>query len=214
MQIDYATLSVHERYKLMVSTIVPRPIALATTIDLQGVVNAAPFSFFNAVCDDPAAVIMSVNADPGKVKDTARNIRDTGQFVVNLVNEAIAEAMNVCAVDFPPGVDELRKAGLTALPSAKVKPPYIAEAPVSFECERIANIELGVGRNLVVGKILFMHIKDEFIDAGKLRVHTERIGMVGRMHGTGSYVRTTDRFEIPRMTVAEFEGRNRSAAND
>lgn len=214
MQIDYATLSVHERYKLMVSTIVPRPIALATTVDLKGVVNAAPFSFFNAVCDDPAAVIISVNADPGKVKDTGRNIRDTGQFVVNLVNEPIAEAMNICAIDFPPEVDELKKAGLTAMPSIKVKPPYIAEAPVSFECERIATIELGIGRNLVVGKVLFMHIKDEFIDAEKLRVRTEKIGMVGRMHGTGSYVRTHDHFEIPRMSVAEFEARSRVAAND
>lgn len=212
MQIDYAKLTTHERYKLMVSTITPRPIALATTVDLQGVVNAAPFSFFNAVCDEPPAVVVGVNAVPGAVKDTGRNIRDTGEFVVNLVDEAIANAMNICAVEFPPEVDELKEAGLTPAPSAKVRPPRILEAPVSFECRRIANLELGVGRNLVVGEVLVAHIRDELLDAEKLRVHTEKMRLIGRMHGTGWYARTTDLFEMPRISLDEY--RQRKAAAD
>lgn len=213
MQIDYAKLTTHERYKLLVSTVVPRPIALATTVDLQGVVNAAPFSFFNAVCDEPAAVMMCVNAVPGALKDTARNIRDTGEFVVNLVDEAIASAMNICAVDFPPEVDELKEAGLTAAPSVKVRPPRIVESPVSFECRRLANLELGIGRNLVVGEVLTAHIRDELIDAEKLRVHTEKMRLIGRMHGTGWYARTTDLFEMPRLSLDEFR-QMKAAAED
>src|SRR6202040_2777577 len=146
MHFDLARIAQSDAYKLLVSTVVPRPIALATTVDSAGNVNAAPFSFFNAVSSVPPVVVLGIS--PGDSagdgwKDTERNIRDTGEFVVNLVDEAIAERMNVCDVAFPTGVNELEMAGLHPLPAAEVKPPLIAEAPVSFECRRITGLSLG-----------------------------------------------------------------------
>ncbi|HEV2303871.1 MAG TPA: flavin reductase family protein, partial [Stellaceae bacterium] len=136
MHFDLAQIPQSEAYKLLVATVVPRPIALATTVDAGGRVNAAPFSFFNAVSSIPPVVVLGIGGGEGTPdgwKDTERNIRDTGEFVVNLVDEALAERMNICAVDFPAEVGELDITRLTALPSAGVKPPRIAEAPVSFE---------------------------------------------------------------------------------
>jgi flavin reductase (DIM6/NTAB) family NADH-FMN oxidoreductase RutF len=129
MHFDLAQISTTDAYRLLVSTVVPRPIALATTVDGNGRVNAAPFSFFNAVSSVPPVVVLGIS--PGNAggdgydgyKDTERNIRDSGEFVVNLVDEALAEQMNICAVDFPAGTGELEKAELTALPSVGVRPP-------------------------------------------------------------------------------------------
>src|SRR5713101_3775058 len=138
MHFDLAAIPQSDAYKLLVSTVVPRPIALATTVDSKGRVNAAPFSFFNAVSSVPPVVVLGISpGDPDNelgdgYKDTERNIRDTGEFVVNLVDEAIAERMNVCDVDFPTGVNELEMAGLHPVASAEVRAPLIAEAPVSF----------------------------------------------------------------------------------
>jgi len=200
MEIDFTKLSTRDRYKLLVSTVVPRPIALVSTMDHDGKVNAAPFSFFNAVSDSPPAVVLGVNAHgPGSVKDTARNIRNTGEFVVNLVSEEIAQGMNITAVAFDPEVDEVEIAGFTRGQSVKVKPPYIVESPVSFECRRIANLELGISRNLVVGEVLYMHIRDDLVDLDKLYIDTPAMQLIGRMHGRGWYTRTRDLFEMPRL---------------
>src|ERR1700722_17282963 len=134
MQFDFRTMAPTDRYKLLIGSVVPRPIALVTTIDKAGIANAAPFSFFNVMGNDPPAIVLGIDRRPtGAPKDTVRNIRDTGEFVVNLVDEAIAEAMNVCAIDFPEGVDELVEAGLTAAHSPTGAPPGIAEAPGAFE---------------------------------------------------------------------------------
>src|SRR3954452_13380258 len=147
MHFDLGAIPATDAYKLLVSTVVPRPIALATTVDAKGRINAAPFSFFNAVSSDPPVVVLGINGTgaEGGYKDTENNIRETGEFVVNLVDEALAERMNICAVDFPAEIGELDQAGLTPLPSAGVKPPRIAEAPVSFECKRITGLSLGPG---------------------------------------------------------------------
>jgi flavin reductase (DIM6/NTAB) family NADH-FMN oxidoreductase RutF len=132
MHFDLAAIPASDAYKLLVSTVVPRPIALATTVDAAGRVNAAPFSFFNAVSSVPPVVVLGISpGDPGSglgdgYKDTERNIRDTGEFVVNLVDEAIAERMNICAVDFPTQIGELEHADLTPLPSVGIRPPRIA----------------------------------------------------------------------------------------
>src|ERR1700704_4549336 len=128
MHFDLARIAQSDAYKLLVSTVVPRPIALATTVDAAGQVNAAPFSFFNAVSSVPPVVVLGIS--PGDSagdgwKDTERNIRDTGEFVINLVDEALAERMNICAVDFPKDIGELEKAELTAVSSVEVKPPRI-----------------------------------------------------------------------------------------
>src|SRR5258706_13025010 len=132
MHFDLAKIAQSDAYKLLVSPVVPRPIALATTVDAAGMVTAAPFSFSNAVSSVPPVVVLGIS--PGDSagdgwKDTERNIRDTGEFVVNLVDEALAERMNICAVDFPKDIGELEKAKLTAVASVGVRAPRIAEAP-------------------------------------------------------------------------------------
>lgn len=144
MNFDFSTLPAKQRYNLLISSVMPRPIALTTTVDAQGRVNAAPFSFFNVVSTDPPLVVLGIEvAEPGRPKDTARNIAQTGEFVINLVDESLADAMNVCSIDFPPGVDELSEAGLESAPSVAAKPPRVARAPVSLECRRFQSIDLG-----------------------------------------------------------------------
>ncbi|ACJ00066.1 flavin reductase family protein [Rhodospirillum centenum] len=204
MRIDLDTLSPRDRYRLVVSAVVPRPIALTTTVDAAGRVNAAPFSFFNVMGGDPPVLVIGTerHAD-GRPKDTGANIRETGEFVVNLVSEAMAGAMNVCAIPFPPGEDELRRAGLTPVPAACVRPPLIAESPASFECRLMQAVDLGGGGTLNIGRIVSLHIRDEFFDADRRHVRTEAMGLIARMHGSGWYARTGDLFRMERMTYPE-----------
>jgi flavin reductase (DIM6/NTAB) family NADH-FMN oxidoreductase RutF len=209
MQYDFTTLARKDVYKLMTSTIVPRPIAWVVTQSDAGSVNAAPYSFFNALSGDPPLVAIGIGGrDNGLPKDTAVNIRQTGQFVVNLVGEALVHDMVLTATDFDAGIDELMKAGLTTLPSVRIKPPRIAESPVAFECEVFQTISLPGERDLVLGKILTMHIDDAaLLDAARCYVNTPALKLVGRMHGGGWYSRTNDQFEVPRMSVAEAEAK-------
>lgn len=209
MQFDFATLSPKDRYKLLVATVTPRPIAWVVTAAPDGTLNAAPYSFFNVFSNDPPVVVIGIGGrEPGDVKDTGANIRRTGQFVVNLVDEATAPAMVVTAIDFPPEVDELHEAGLHMLPSLHVVPPRIAESPVALECERLATIELNTDRALVLGRVLAMHIRDDaVIDPARCYVDTPKLGLIGRMHGTGWYARTGDLFEVPRIDVADWTRR-------
>lgn len=209
MLFDFATLPAGIGYKLMVSTITPRPIAWVVSQDTSGVLNAAPYSFFNAFSSDPPVIGIGVGRrTSGGAKDTRANIAATGEFVVNLVSEATAPAMNVTAIEFPPGVDELSEAGLSTCASTRVKPPRIAESPVAFECALLQVVELGPHNGLVLGRVLALHIRDEaVIDAGNGYVDTASLGLVGRMHGTGWYARTTDLFEMPRTPVAEWRRR-------
>ena len=208
MHFDLARIAQSDAYKLLVSTVVPRPIALATTVDLGGQVNAAPFSFFNAVSSVPPVVVLGIS--PGDSagdgwKDTERNIRDTGEFVVNLVDEALAERMNICAVDFPKGIGELEQAELHPAASVEVKPPRIAEAPVSFECKRIAGLSLGSRSTLEVGRVIHIHIRDDLVDPEKFYIQTDKMRLVGRMHGRGWYARTSDLFLMDRISFAEWK---------
>ena len=217
MHFDLAVIPANEAYKLLVSTVVPRPIALATTVDASGRVNAAPFSFFNAVSSVPPVVVLGISpgdpdAPPGDgYKDTERNIRDTGEFVVHLVDEAIAERMNVCAVDFPNTIGELEHADLHPVPSVGVRPPRIAESPISFECKRITGLSLGPRSTLEVGRVIHIHIRDDLVDPTRYYVATEKMRLIGRMHGRGWYTRTNDRIEVPRLTVAEWEAKKKAA---
>jgi flavin reductase (DIM6/NTAB) family NADH-FMN oxidoreductase RutF len=208
MDVDFRLLSPRDRYKLLIGSVVPRPIALVTTVDLEGRVNAAPFSFFNAVCDDPPAVAVGVNRSaPHRPKDTAENVLATRAFVVNLVDEALAPRMNVCEVEFPHGVSELEAAGLSAAASVQVAPPFILEAPISLECRLVADVSLAPGRLVVIGEVVHMHIRDELYDAQKRYVLAERAGLVARMHGPGAYARTTDLFDMPRLSAEEKRAR-------
>ena len=207
MHFDLGKIPEAEAYKLLVSTVVPRPIALATTVDRDGRVNAAPFSFFNAVSSRPPVVVLGISPGDSSgdgYKDTARNIRDSGEFVVNLVDEALAERMNICAVDFPTGVEELAMAELTAVPAAELRPPRIKEAPVSFECRRIAGVSLGAQSMLEIGRVIHIHIRDDLVDLARFYVHTEKMKLIGRMHGRGWYARTSDLFSMDRMSLEEW----------
>ena len=201
-------------YKLLVSTIQPRPIAWVTTQDVDGTVNAAPFSFFNAVSGDPPVVAIGIGGrGPGDVKDTGGNIRRTGQFVVNLVSYGLAEQMNITAIDFPKEVDELKEARLTTAPSVKVKPPRIAEAPVALECERLVIVDVGVDRSVVLGKVVAIYVRDDCVlDAERCYIDTPKLDLIGRMHGGGWYSRVTDRFDLPRISVEEWAERKAKAA--
>jgi flavin reductase (DIM6/NTAB) family NADH-FMN oxidoreductase RutF len=203
MLFDFETMAVQDRYKLLVSTVVPRPIAWVVTQDLQGRLNAAPYSFFNVVSADPPIVVFGIGGrKPGDVKDTGQNIRETGQFTVCLVSQAAAPAMNVTAIDFPPEVDELVQAGLTTAPSTRVKPPRIAESPVALECERFMILELNTDRALVLGRVVAVHVRDDCVlDAQRCHIDTPKLDLIGRMHGGGWYTRTADRFEMPRIPL-------------
>ncbi len=200
MDFNFREMRRLDRYKLMTSTIVPRPIGFVTSLSKDGIVNAAPFSFFNGMASEPPTLVLGLEtyADIAPVKDTGDNIRDTGEFVVALVSEDIGDQMNLCSTSFPPEVNELEEAGLTALPAVDVAPPLIAEAPVNFECKRTTALEMSGGSKIIVGEILRMHIKDEFVDMEKLYVDTPALKLIGRMHGTGWYARTSDLYELKR----------------
>jgi flavin reductase (DIM6/NTAB) family NADH-FMN oxidoreductase RutF len=201
-------LTSRDRYKLLTGVVVPRPIALVTTLDSVGGVNAAPFSFFNAMGSDPPLVVLGIgNRSRDEPKDTAKNIRARGEFVVNLVSDAIAEHMNVTSIDFPEGMDELAAAGLTAAPSHCVKPPRIAESPVNMECREFSTQEIGRNR-IIMGEVLCMHVRDDCVDPQRFYVHTEKLHAVGRMHAPGWYCRTGETFELPRVTYADWATAN------
>ncbi|HUA76617.1 MAG TPA: flavin reductase family protein [Acetobacteraceae bacterium] len=213
MLFDFDRISAENRYKLLVSTVVPRPIAWVVSVDLEGRVNAAPFSFFNAVSGDPPIIVIGVGGrEPGVSKDTAVNIRNTPEFVVNLVSMACAEPMNVTAIEWGPEVRELEEAGLTPVSSAKVKPPRIAESPVALECIKHVTVELPGDRSVVFGRVVAMHVQDDAVlDVAKCYIDTPKLDLIGRMHGRGWYTRTRDRFEMPRITVDEWERRAKAA---
>ena len=214
MLFDFANAKNENIYKLLTSTIGPRPIAWVTTQDVDGTVNAAPFSFFNAMSGNPPVLAFGIGGrGPGDVKDTGGNIRRTGQYVINLVSYALAEPMNVTAIDFPKGVDELKEAGLTTAPSLYVKPPRIAEAPVSFEMERLVIVDVGIDRAVVLGKVLAIYVRDDCVlDKDRCYIDTPKLDLIGRLHGGGWYSRVTDRFELPRISVDEWPKHKAKAA--
>ena len=206
MQFDFDAISNRDRYKLLVATVVPRPIAWVVTQSAAGVVNAAPYSFFNAVSGEPPLLAVSIEGKGNGMKDTAVNIRHSGQFVVNLVNAAMSPAMNVTAIDFDPDVSEVAEAKLATLPSVKIGPPRIAESPVAFECETFQIVELPGNRDLVLGRVVMMHVADAAVmDAARYYIDTPALDLVGRMHGAGWYVRTNDCFDLPRIPAAGWK---------
>lgn len=185
-------------YPLLASLVTPRPIAFVTTMSPEGKINAAPFSFFNLLgADPPILAIAPGDRDNGIPKDTALNIRLTHEFVVNLVDETIAEAMNKCAASLAYGENELAHAGLHSLPSSAVKPPRIAESPASMECKEWGTLQIGNNR-VVVGLIKRLHVRDELFDPETKRIRSEKVMVIGRMASPNWYCRTRDRFEMIR----------------
>jgi len=198
MELDLEGKHADGAYGILASLVTPRPIAWVTTLGPDGVVNAAPFSFFNALGADPPIIgFCPGDREDGTPKDTARNIRATHEFVVNLVDEKTAQAMNVTAAGLPYGVSEIEKAGLTTAPSSIIKPPRIAEAPASMECTEWGTLQIG-GNRLIIGLVKRVHVRDELFDAQKMRIRTENFQVVGRMASPNWYCHTMDRFEMVR----------------
>jgi flavin reductase (DIM6/NTAB) family NADH-FMN oxidoreductase RutF len=201
MQIDPAQQSVANNYKLLTNLVMPRPIAWVTTKNTEGKINLAPFSFFNAVGSDPIYLVVSIGVnDAGGPKDTLVNIRAGGEFVVNLVTEDLFEAMNISAADFPPDQSELDAAGLEAAPSVHVKVPRVARAQASLECRLHDTVALGVN-TLVIGRVVMFHVADQLIGP---RLHVNGFAPLGRMGSPSVYCRTTDRFDVARISYAQW----------
>lgn len=204
MQFDFEKMPPPERYKLLLATVLPRPIAWITTRDAGGAVNAAPFSFFNVFGSDPATVGVGIGSKgPAEPKDTRANIRASEQFVVNLVPFALAQEMRVTSIAFPKGVEEPKEAELALAPSHRVGVPRIAQAPVSMECTFMQEIALG-NFSLVLGRILIVHVKDEaVVDAARQHIDADKLDLIGRMEG-GWYTRTRERFEMPAIALEDW----------
>ena len=195
MDIDFETLTAYQRYKLMASLIVPRPIALVTTLGPTGVVNAAPFSLFNMMGEDPPIVMLSVNRlHDGGLKDTAANIERSREFVVHLSDEPMAEQMHRCGDRLPADQSELEHVGLHTRPSLRVAPPCIAEAPVAFECTLWETL-VTESRQIFIGRVLMLHARDGLIDTQSWRVRLQDYHPVARF-GASFYIRTRDRFAM------------------
>ncbi len=199
MYIDPKKISRKEMYQHMTACILPRPIAWISTVSAEGVTNLAPFSYFSGVTSDPPTLVVTIgNKQGGRKKDTFANIEATGEFVVNIVPFLLAEAMNYTAAEFPPEVSEFDMTSVTPLPSQRVKPPGVAEAPVRLECELHQTVAVGdnPGANLVIGRILLIDVDDRVVtEEGK--INPLALDAVGRLGGIG-YCRTRERFELPR----------------
>jgi len=205
MQFDFESMSATERFEFLTGTVVPRPIALITTLAPDGTPNAAPYSFFGLLGIDPPIVGIGVLPMPdGSMKDTGRYILDTGEFVINLVSEALAQAMNETCIDAPPGVDEIKLAGLPTVPAQKVLPPRIASSPVAMECRLHMSVPLGPGQVIILGHIVQAHVVDDcVIDAEQLVFDTPAFKLIGAMHAAKWYATTAGRFEMTRPSWSD-----------
>jgi flavin reductase (DIM6/NTAB) family NADH-FMN oxidoreductase RutF len=199
--VDPLTTPGSQLYKLLIGSVVPRPIAFVSTISLSGVRNLAPFSFFNAVCGEPPIICFSTAMREPR-KDTYMNIRATSEFVVNIVSEEIAEQMNCASGDYAPGVDEFEKSGLTPVKSDLIRSPRVQESHVSMECRLIQILDLSTrprGASLIIGKVVRFHIDERVIDEN-FHIDPDKLRAIGRMGGN-EYSRTRERFEMIRPKV-------------
>lgn len=195
MDIDFDTLDAYARYKLMASLIVPRPIALITTLGPTGVVNAAPFSMFNMLAEDPPLVMVSINRlKDDRLKDTAANILRSGEFVVHLCDEALARPMHHCGEALPPDQSEVARLGLRTVPSRCVAPPRLADAPVALECVLHETLEIP-SRHVFLGRVRQLAVREGLVDTTRWRVKLQDYFPVGRF-GASYYVTTRDRFDL------------------
>ncbi len=209
MLFDFEKMTPMQCFEFLTGTVVPRPIALVTTVSPEGIVNAAPFSFFNIMGIEPPVLACTVLPGPdGRMKDTGRNILSAREFVVNLVSESMAEAMNVTCIDAPADVEELGLAGLQTVASDVLKTPRVAGCPVAFECVLHADVPLSTSQFIAIGRIVRAHVADAFVvDGAKHIFDTPGLRLIGAMHAAKWYARTSDRFEMVRPTWAEWVGR-------
>lgn len=199
MEIDLPNLAPTDRYKFLTSVVVPRPIAWVTTLSPNGVVNAAPFSFFNVFGSKPPLVVLGIGnrPDTGEPKDTVLNIKTSGQFVINTVSDSQSQTMVATAASLPHEVSEIEAEQIKVIPSRKVSPPRIVDSAVSLECELHSIQEIGLNR-LLIAKVVHAAVADTFYDPQSGAIDTETMQLVGRMHGPDAYVKTSDIVKIPR----------------
>lgn len=202
---DPDRLSPEQQYKLISGTVVPRPIALVTTVGADGA-NAAPFSFFNAVCQNPPTVVFSIgpSAASGRTKDTLRNLRALPECVVHIVNDAQKERMNVCAVEYDRAVSEIERAGFCTAPCVKIAPPRIVDCPAQLECRVLQIFPVGkMPYHLVIAEVVYFHYHRGIVNE-RLNVDFQKLDPLGRLSGAGAYTRVTDHFrmQIPKLDEA------------
>ncbi|WHZ42681.1 flavin reductase family protein [Rahnella bonaserana] len=204
---DFAQLTERERYKILIGTVIPRPVALVTTVSMYGVPNAGPFSFFNVLTHDPAIVAIGVeNYADMRFKDTARNIRETGEFTVHIVDDALVSQMEICAIKFGPDVDELREAGLDTTPGLMVRSPRILAAPAALECRRHTTLQVGPAREIILGEVLGVYVRSDAVDPSNLHIDQQIMDAIGRMGGH-TYTRARDQFDVKTLTPEEWAAR-------
>lgn len=207
---DFSKLAPIERYKLLCGVVVPRPIALVTSIDEAGRINAAPFSFFNVFSEDPAQIVLGLqHRAVGAPKDTTRNLAERQAFVVNMVDEALAETMNLCATDFPADVSEVEALGLATTPSRHIPVPFLSAAPFAMECRRTVSLAFSATREILIGEVLALHARDGLADPARHYVDAGRYRPVGRLAGI-QYCRQGEVFEMRRVPYAEWRERSKA----
>jgi flavin reductase (DIM6/NTAB) family NADH-FMN oxidoreductase RutF len=198
MELDPKAIGGAATYKLLIGCVVPRPIAWVSTVDAAGIRNLAPFSFFMGVCGDPPTIAFSSGPRDGGRKDTVRNVEASGEFVVNVVDDANAEAMNASSAEFAPDVDEFAVTGLASAPGVRVAAPRVVTAPISLECRLAQIVRVGHGPHSVVfGEIVYMHVRGDLYDAATGRIDVAALRPVGRLAGH-MYSRTHEVFEMKR----------------
>lgn len=208
MYLDTREISSRDAYRMLIGSVVPRPIGWVSTVSIDDVGNLAPFSFYMAATGNPPTVVLSTSFRDGEPKDTLANVKQVPEFVLNVVSEDVAEAMNVSSEEFPSEVDELIAAGLTAVPSSRVRPVRVAEAPITMECKVVQLVPVGdptSGSTLIIGEVLAWHIRDDLFDADRVRIRMDQLRAIGRMAGDG-YCRTRDQFEMIRPNP-NYQGR-------
>ncbi len=211
MQFDVRAMKPMDRYELLLGTVLPRPITIVTTLSGNGVLNAAPYSLFNVVSHDPPVIMIAVLPHlERRLKDTAANVFETREFVVNLVPRSMAAAMNITNIDAPAGTNELTLAGLDVTASKSVKPPRIATSPTAFECRLLTSLSFNSDQAVLFGEVITAFVSDHLvIDAARGVVDTPRLDLFGAMHAARWYCSTADRFEMVRPTWKQWmdEGR-------
>lgn len=206
MQFDFPSMKPMDRYELLLGTVLPRPIAIVTTLSADGALNAAPYSLFNVVSHDPAVLMLAVLPHPeGRLKDTASNVFAKREFVVNLVPRSMAEAMNITNIDAPAGTNELALAGLYVAASASVAPPRVADSPVAFECRLLTSLSFNANQAVIFGEVITAFVREDLVlDADQGVVDTPKLDLFGAMHAARWYSTTNDRFEMVRPTWKQW----------
>ncbi|GAB4315289.1 MAG: flavin reductase family protein [Phototrophicales bacterium] len=201
MEIKPESIPWQSLYKIMIGSIVPRPIGWVSSVDENGIPNLAPYSFFNAVCPNPPHVLFcpNIRSTDNHPKDTLNNVRATGEFVINIVTEPLATAMNLSAQELPSDINEFEVAGLTMIPSQVIKPPRVKESPIHYECKVVQIVDLSDapgGGSVVIGRVVHVHVDDSVL-IGDDKIDLAQLQPIGRLAGT-SYTRVTDLFDLVR----------------